>query len=581
MNVVQVIKGRLRQLSAQDKSVTKNIVYAMVVIVLLSLGTTTFAIYNLSSSLNDAEAVNVSGSMRMQSYRLAHDIQINSTDFTFHIEQFEQSINSTSMRALDDWRVPKHISNDYFQLLTRWQELKQVLEGEAPQQYLPLVASFVAQIDDFVLKLQLHSERKLSNLTVIGGLGLGGILLSSIYVVVYIRREVVSPLAALVTASKQVQNRSFDVKLEQNRRTEIGELSRTFSNMAFELGKLYRGLEQVVDEKTHELQGANQSLQVLYRSSQELAGARINIDNFQAILRHIVSIESIEQVQLDIDDVDDNHISLVEGARMNGDKMAPESVIYRDLVIDGEHLGALHFYCQHTHPEASLIDNFTQILSRAIFYNRAQRQAEQLLLAEERATIARELHDSLAQSLSYLKIQMTLLKRHMTEHSSNKPLSITISELDSGISEAYTQLRELLTTFRLTIKQGDFGVALREMLAQLNEQSDTEIALENGLSSVELDAHQQVHLLQLIREATINAIKHARATKIAIRCIEDHGDVCVTISDDGIGFDSSEDKLNHYGMSIMRERADRLHGRLTVQSRQMRGTEVSLVFSLV
>ncbi|MGL6261812.1 nitrate/nitrite two-component system sensor histidine kinase NarQ [Vibrio sp. WXL210] len=581
MNVVQVIKGRLRQISAQDKSVTKNIVYAMVVIVLLSLGTTTFAIYNLSSSLNDAEAVNVSGSMRMQSYRLAHDIQINSTDFTFHIEQFEQSINSTSMRALDDWRVPKHISNDYFQLVMRWQELKQVLEGEAPQQYLPLVASFVAQIDDFVLKLQLHSERKLSNLTVIGGLGLGGILLSSIYVVVYIRREVVSPLAALVTASKQVQNRSFDVKLEQNRRTEIGELSRTFSNMAFELGKLYRGLEQVVDEKTHELQGANHSLQVLYRSSQELAGARINIDNFQAILRHIVSIESIEQVQLDIDDVDDNHISLVEGSQVNGDKIAPESVIYRDLVIDGEHLGALHFYCQQTHPEASLIDNFTQILSRAIFYNRAQRQAEQLLLAEERATIARELHDSLAQSLSYLKIQMTLLKRHMAEDSSNKPLSITISELDSGISEAYTQLRELLTTFRLTIKQGDFGVALREMLAQLNEQSDTEVTLENGLSSVELDAHQQVHLLQLIREATINAMKHARATKIAVRCIEDHGDVCVTINDDGIGFDSSEDKLNHYGMSIMRERADRLHGRLTVQSRQMRGTEVSLVFSLV
>ncbi|MGL6316619.1 nitrate/nitrite two-component system sensor histidine kinase NarQ [Vibrio sp. WXL103] len=581
MNVVQVIKGRLRQISAQDKSVTKNIVYAMVVIVLLSLGTTTFAIYNLSSSLNDAEAVNVSGSMRMQSYRLAHDIQINSTDFTFHIEQFEQSINSTSMRALDDWRVPKHISNDYFQLVMRWQELKQVLEGEAPQQYLPLVASFVAQIDDFVLKLQLHSERKLSNLTVIGGLGLGGILLSSIYVVVYIRREVVSPLAALVTASKQVQNRSFDVKLEQNRRTEIGELSRTFSNMAFELGKLYRGLEQVVDEKTHELQGANHSLQVLYRSSQELAGARINIDNFQAILRHIVSIESIEQVQLDIDDVDDNHISLVEGSQVNGDKIAPESVIYRDLVIDGEHLGALHFYCQQTHPEASLIDNFTQILSRAIFYNRAQRQAEQLLLAEERATIARELHDSLAQSLSYLKIQMTLLKRHMAEDSSNKPLSITISELDSGISEAYTQLRELLTTFRLTIKQGDFGVALREMLAQLNEQSDTEVTLENGLSSVELDAHQQVHLLQLIREATINAMKHARATKIAVRCIEDHSDVCVTINDDGIGFDSNEDKLNHYGMSIMRERADRLHGRLTVQSRQMRGTEVSLVFSLV
>ncbi|MDN2483689.1 nitrate/nitrite two-component system sensor histidine kinase NarQ [Vibrio agarivorans] len=560
-------------LSKRKKSVTKNIVYAMSLIVLLSVATTSFAIYTLTSSLNDAEAVNVSGSMRMQSYRLAHDIQIQSSDFEFHIQQFEQSIFSESMQSLDDWRVPDHIANDYQLLIKRWQELKTVLEGEQPQRYLPLVASFVKQIDDFVLKLQIFSEQKITKLTVVGGLGLGGIVLASIYVVLYVRREIVYPLKELVIASERIQNRSFDVELSHESKTEMGVLTRTFSNMAKDLGKLYRGLEQAVDEKTQELQKANTSLHVLYRSSQELADARINIDNFQAILRHIVSIDSIGKVQLDIDD-DDSSVSLCEGEADQAE------VIHRELYLDGEHLGSLHFYCIQEAPEHTLLDNFAQILARAIFYNQAQRQAEQLLLAEERATIARELHDSLAQSLSYLKIQVSLLKKQMTKLEMSSGAANTVAELDTGLSDAYTQLRELLTTFRLTIKEGNFGVALKEMLSQLDDQTSAMIVLENGLSSVELDAHQQVHLLQLIREATINAMKHADAWRIQVSCSEEQGDIVVSVADNGIGFSDGEAKINHYGMSIMRERAERLNGQLTVNSQHDSGTEVRLVFSL-
>jgi two-component system nitrate/nitrite sensor histidine kinase NarQ len=477
------------------------------------------------------------------------------------------------MQSLDDWRVPDHIANDYQLLIKRWQELKTVLEGEQPQRYLPLVASFVKQIDDFVLKLQIFSEQKITKLTVVGGLGLGGIVLASIYVVLYVRREIVYPLRELAIASERIQNRSFDVELSHESKTEMGVLTRTFSNMAKDLGKLYRGLEQAVDEKTQELQKANTSLHVLYRSSQELADARINIDNFQAILRHIVSIDSIGKVQLDIDD-DDSSVSLCEGEAEQAE------VIHRELYLDGEHLGSLHFYCIQEAPEHTLLDNFAQILARAIFYNQAQRQAEQLLLAEERATIARELHDSLAQSLSYLKIQVALFKKQMTKLEMSSGAANTVAELDTGLSDAYTQLRELLTTFRLTIKEGNFGVALKEMLSQLDDQTSAMIVLENGLSSVELDAHQQVHLLQLIREATINAMKHADAGRIQVSCSEEQGEIVVSVTDNGTGFSDGEAKINHYGMSIMRERAERLNGQLTVNSQHDSGTEVRLVFSL-
>ncbi|CAH1525187.1 Nitrate/nitrite sensor protein NarQ [Vibrio jasicida] len=561
------------------KSVTRTIASAMMLILLLSVATTGFAIFTLASSLNDAEAVNVAGSMRMQSYRLAHDIQSESVDYSSHIDLFEASIYSHSMRALQHWTVPEDITKDYYRLILRWHELKSVLKSQDRTQYLVLVAGFVQQIDAFVFKLQNYSEQKLINLAWIGGLGLGGILCASMFVVHFIRLEVVRPLRALVAASEQIKNRSFDVSLNVSSDNEMGILTRTFNRMAMDLGNLYRGLEKAVDEKTRKLQHANQSLQVLYDSSKELTASRIHQENFQAILQHIASLEGIRAVKLEIDQIGEPNWILTEGEKCRHG--CDTDCHSETLTLDGEHLGYLHWKAGLPCPNETLIGNFVQILSRAVYYNRAQRQAEQLLLMEERATIARELHDSLAQALSYLKIQVSLLKRSVKNIPDEKAIAQTnqvIAELDTGLSAAYTQLRELLTTFRLTIKEGSFGQALQEMVATLDEQTTAEISLNNKLSSTELDAHQQVHLLQLIREATINAIKHAQAKNIKIQCLDSGGKVTVTVADDGIGFDQQSEKLNHYGMSIMQERAARLHADLSIEAEKNDGCIVRLEF---
>lgn len=561
------------------KSVTRTIASAMMLILLLSVATTGFAIFTLASSLNDAEAVNVAGSMRMQSYRLAHDIQSESVDYSSHIDLFEASIYSHSMRALQHWSVPEDITKDYYRLILRWHELKSVLKSQDRSQYLVLVAGFVQQIDAFVFKLQNYSEQKLINLAWIGGLGLGGILCASMFVVHFIRLEVVRPLRALVAASEQIKNRSFDVSLNVSSDNEMGILTRTFNRMAMDLGKLYRGLEQAVDEKTRKLQHANQSLQVLYDSSKELTASRIHQENFQAILQHIASLEGIRAVKLEIDQIGEPNWILTEGEECRHG--CDTDCHSETLTLDGEHLGYLHWKAGLPCPNETLIDNFVQILSRAVYYNRAQRQAEQLLLMEERATIARELHDSLAQALSYLKIQVSLLKRSVKNIPDEKAIAQTnqvIAELDTGLSAAYTQLRELLTTFRLTIKEGSFGQALQEMVAMLDDQTSAQISLNNQLSSTELDAHQQVHLLQLIREAAINAIKHAQAKNIEIQCLDSDGKVTVTVTDDGIGFEQQDEKLNHYGMSIMQERATRLHANLSVEAAKNDGCIVRLEF---
>ncbi len=562
--------------SSVPKSLTRTMAKAMLLILFLSALTTGVAIVTLASSLNDAEAVNVSGSMRMQSYRLAYDIQAQSKDYQAHIYLFEHSLYSPSMLALLHWTVPSDIQRDYYQLIDRWHQLKKVLNSENKAQYFDEVAPFVSLVDSFVLKLQRFSERKLIALAAVGSFGLGGIFAVSLFVVYYIREEVVKPLNALVAASEKIKNRTFDVALDETSSTEMGILTRTFNSMAGDLGNLYRGLEHAVNEKTHKLQAANQTLQVLYHSSQELTASRITTSNFQNILRHWVAVDGICALRLEIDDQAGKSLILEEGKPSGG------LMLQTPLTLDGQHLGLLYWDASAPGPDRALIDNFAQILSRAIYYNQAQRQAEQLLLMEERATIARELHDSLAQSLSYLKIQLTLLKRSVMSLPAEANLSkaeTIIGDIDQGLSDAYTQLRELLTTFRLTLSEGSFGQSLQSMLTQIAAQTEANIELNNALSSMDLDAHQQVHLVQLIREATINAIKHAKASTIRINCQEQAGEVLVTIEDDGIGFDPQGHKLNHYGMSIMQERAARLGGTLQVDSAPGKGCKVRLTYA--
>ncbi|MFE8730417.1 histidine kinase, partial [Aeromonas hydrophila] len=88
---------------------------------------------------------------------------------------------------------------------------------------------------------------------------------------------------------------------------------------------------------------------------------------------------------------------------------------------------------------------------------------------------------SLAQALSYLKIQSTLLKRSYAKGQQDKAQE-AMQQIDEGLSNAYTQLRELLGTFRLTIGDANLGEAIRVMLDQLQPQTNAEILFHYGLA---------------------------------------------------------------------------------------------------
>lgn len=553
-------------------SVTTTIGRSMVAILFLVSTTISLALCILVSSLNDAAAINTAGSLRMQSYRLAFDIETQSPLLNSHTIEFDQSLTSPTMQELHRWYTPQTIQHHYTELLLTWQAVRSELDQIDKDGYLIQVAPFVERIDQFVFELQQSSENKLHLLALISAVGLLLILMVVLFTIQFTQRQIVAPLNQLMAGCKQIKQHQFSLTINNKSKNELGILARTFTQMAVDLNNFYYDLEQSVNEKTHRLRHANESLKVLYNCSQQLSVSRLTHHHFQQMLETLIAIDGLTAAKLVIEESNGTTTEITVGEEQS------TSWHRQQLLIDGETMGQLWWQYQLPCPDLALIENIANILSRGIYYNRTQKQTEQLLLMEERATIARELHDSLAQSLSYLKIQLTLLKRQLTN--TDERQQQTIQTIDEELSNAYTQLRELLSTFRLTIKEANFSEALTQLLIPLREQTPAQFNIENHLPSMALIAHNQVHLLQIIREAVLNAIKHADANQIKISCHQQHGIINVEIADDGVGFDPSNSKLNHYGLNIMQERASRLKGELTLSSQIGVGSQVKLQFAL-
>lgn len=161
----------------------------------------------------------------------------------------------------------------------------------------------------------------------------------------------------------------------------------------------------------------------------------------------------------------------------------------------------------------------------------------------------------------------------------NAPAQTIITDFSRALNDARRQLRELLATFRLTVSQSDLPAVLNEAMALLQSQTTAKLELDCRLPTLMLDAQQQVNILQIVREAVINAIKHADASTITVSCVTDPDDqYSVYIRDNGKGIGTTDEPQGHYGLNIMRERASRLGGTLNFARPHGGGTLVELRF---
>lgn len=552
------------------RSVTSSLARALFAIVVLSVLSSGLALLTLSASLRDAEAINIAGSLRMQSYRLAWDANTRSPDLPHDVVSYQQSVNAPALRALQRDYVPDSVKERYQALQLSWQKLQPDLLAGNTLHYQQQVSHYVAQIDHFVLALQHWAELKMKLVAGASLLGFIAIAALVFWTLRLVRKQVVVPLNQLVLASHEIERANFRYGLlNTSLPNELGVLAQAFTHMSGELEKHYVYLEQAVKEKTSDLQQANRRLALLYRCSQMLTSPLGSGRAYPQVLEQALEHAELYAIEL----------YAPPQWKITAGK-AIDHLEWLSLPLDaasGSEAGELRWQALYSEPQ--LMQGLASMLTRALQLDRAEQKVRHLLLMEERATIARELHDSLAQSLVYLRIQMTRLKRVVSNDAT--PAQDIVGEIDRALTEANRQLRELLTTFRLSIEPADLSTALQQVVTQLRPQTEAEILLAGSPSQQHFTAQQQVHILQIVREALLNAIRHASASQILVLCQRaENGDNLIEIKDNGQGTQSPQPRTGHYGLAIMQERAKSLNGQLAITSTPDTGTVVSLQFPL-
>lgn len=319
--------------------------------------------------------------------------------------------------------------------------------------------------------------------------------------------------------------------------------------------------------KNANLRQANQHLRLLYACSERLNHSHQGPQAFQQTLLLIVSHEKLNWMELSTPEF---------GILSAGKKVSQSPWNSLPLCSPSRRppCGTLRWQgASHQKRLKSIAVLITNALERW----RKQQQRQSLLIQQERATIAGELHDSLAQSLTFQRIQLVRLRQTL-KRGCPTALSI-VAESEQALSSASRQLRELLSTFRLRIAPTSLVLALEQVIAPLHPQASAQITLACPFSG-QLAAEQQIHVVHIIREALLNALHHAQATQISVDVrLLPQGNMSITIKDNGIGIASLKEPEGHYGLNIMNERANRLNGTLLIERPAAGGTCVSLYFT--
>lgn len=199
---------------------------------------------------------------------------------------------------------------------------------------------------------------------------------------------------------------------------------------------------------------------------------------------------------------------------------------------------------------------------------------EQLTVSRERNRLARELHDTLAHSLTALSVSLETVKAYfdIDREKSRELLETSLETTRKGASETRRALKSLRSS---DLEDLGLGLAIQRTAesaaARLN--LNLEIDLPDPMPSLSPGIEQTIH--RIVQEAVENVARHSQATKLSVR-LKSNGHTILTVEDNGTGFDTSKETTGHFGLVGMRERAELAGGSLSIESKNGRGTRVVL-----
>ncbi len=588
-------------------SIVFNTLVAFVVIIGVSLVSMLASLYLADALEGDAEAINQAGSLRMQAYRLAFTAEHGSQALLYErIETLQQTLRSPSLRSAlhrhDSTRLPVlHAA-----VSQHWEQgMRPLLDAQPArlEEYRREAPAFVNELDTFVRTLQEASEGKLSVIRALQAGTLFVIVVIAFVLIYELHNNLATPLRSLTRMARDIGKGDFSGQVQIPGDTELSLLARTLNQMSQELAGLYADMEQKVDDKTAALTRSNATLQLLFDSARMLYSKPDDPTQMMgAQLSKVQQILDTGPISLCLNRSSEagSHTAMTshnlrppeycqlpqcEACPVNQTGRLPtgEELLTFELRSGPDELGSLRVASRtgeplqpwQTLPLTTLADLFAASLSLARL---GQKQAR-LALMEERAVIARELHDSLAQALAAQKLQLARLKRLMQKQSDQAQLDDSVQQIEQGLNSAYRQLRELLTTFRIKVNEPGLKPALYATVQEFSANSGLQVESDYQLDHCPLTPNEEVHCLQIVREALSNVVKHAEAEHCWLSLTQDSvGTIHVKIEDDGIGIRLEEQRAGHYGLIILRERANSLNGTINIGRRPAGGTLVYLRF---
>jgi two-component system, NarL family, nitrate/nitrite sensor histidine kinase NarX len=573
---------------------------AVVLLAALSLASTFSAVMIARISENDAAAMNTAGSLRMATYRLDWQLEANASPAT--LEQLradmQQRLQSPTLAHMLDDGEKSPVGKAFAQVLAQWQDqLLPALQANDKALFQSESEVFLGHLENFVLQLQKQSERRQGWQQNIQGAALLVTVVILLVGLFELNSGVIAPLQELVRTTERFRAGKLDARIRYRSRDELGQMADSFNAMADAIEQSHQTLATRVAEKTQELELSNAALDLLCHASRSIATQPTSAEHLDELISSFQL--RLPGLRLSLCLGQENEAGQARLIALHGDDNSREVCAPDDCAgcqrqqlanrfsLPVRSLGTVlgdvraHFVDGHAaHPwERELIQALADLIGTSLSLERQRERDNRLLLLDERNTIARELHDSLAQALSYMKLQVSRLQTLIKRGEKSETLLAVSDELRDGLNNGYRQLRELLTTFRLQIQDGGLEQALEDTAREFAERGNLRIRLQQQPLAFNLGANEQIHVLQIAREALSNCARHAQASEAWVHLRQEGEMIELLIEDDGVGLRADYDDRLHHGLNIMQERARSLGGQLSLQPRQPHGTQVHLRFA--
>jgi signal transduction histidine kinase len=207
------------------------------------------------------------------------------------------------------------------------------------------------------------------------------------------------------------------------------------------------------------------------------------------------------------------------------------------------------------------------------------RRAQAVAAAETRQAIARDLHDSVSQTLFSVTLQARAAQAALRKAGigQDHPAARALAEVSGLNHGALAEMRALIFELRPgALAEEGLVAALTKQATAITARLQIQVSIDGPPTRLDLPPHVEEHLYRLTMEAVNNSLKHACASTVTITVSEAATQVRIDVVDDGAGFDPSLSHPGHLGLGTMRERAASIGASLELDSRPGDGTRVTV-----